>query len=142
MTGNTASAPISPRYLLDESISRRIADALALVDVPIVTVRDQFKRAGTDDEDIVDWCGANNAVWIHADGAAYTKHTQRIRSSGTRTLWIQRPGGQMSRAELLRVIAVALPLVEQRFRENSMQLHYRVTAASPLHVPRLTTVKV
>ena len=48
----------------------------------------------------------------------------------------------MSRTELLRVIAVSLPLVEERFRENSLQLHYRVTAASPLHVPQLTTVRV
>ena len=48
----------------------------------------------------------------------------------------------MSRMEFLRVIAVSLPLVEERFQENSLQLHYRVTAVSPLHAPRLAGVRV
>lgn len=142
MTGNPASATPRPRYVLDESISRRVARALEAVDVPIVTARDQLDRFGVDDDDILDWCGANDAVWIHADRAAYTKHRQRMQSSGARTLWIQRPGGQMSRTELLRVISFALPLMEERIQREPGNLHYRVTAASPLDIPRIERVNV
>lgn len=142
MTGNPDSAPRRPRYVLDESISRRVAQALEVVDVPIVTARDQLDQFGAADDDILDWCGANDAVWIHADRAAYTKHRKRMEDSGARTLWVVRPGGQMSRAELLRIISFALPLLEDRIQREPGNLHYRLTAATPLSIPRLERVGV
>ena len=142
MIGNRAFVPPRHRYVLDESISRRVAQALELVDVPIVTARDALRRYGMPDDDILDWCGANDAVWVHADDAASTVHRERILASGAETLWVVRPGGQMSRTELLRVISFALPLLEDRIQREPGNLHYRLTAATPLSIPRLERVAV
>lgn len=141
MTGNHGSTPRT-RYLLDESLSRQIAFILAERGVPMRTVRDVFGSVATPDPDILDWCGVNDAVWIHSDAQAYQAHRERMLRSGARTLWLQRPEGVMTPQEQTRVIGLALPRLEQLLGELPAIRHYRVTAESPLHTPRLVAVRV
>ena len=82
---------------------------------------------GATDQEIIEWCGQNNHVWITADLRARTEHAAEILAAGIRVIWIHRPlGYAMGRPATLRVLAYQLPRVIDRFSNDPSQLYYRV----------------
>ena len=148
MTGNSASEPPEPRFLLDESLAPRVADALGFVGYDIQGVATAFDPDGTGraegikDPEIIEWRRTNGRVWIHADDRARKEHAALLLRSGTRTLWIQRPGGRMTAREQLRILSFVLPKLLDNFAESPSVRHYKATAANPLTTPRLSRVRV
>jgi len=57
------------RYLVDNDLSPDIAAALNHFDIDIMHVQSVFplRPEGVPDEEIIDWCGNNDAVWITHD---------------------------------------------------------------------------
>ena len=147
MSGNPASEPPEPGFLLDESLAPRVAEALRAVgydiqDVARVPDPDGTRRsAGITDPEIIEWCRTTGRVWIHADDRAKKQHAAHLLRSGTRTLWIQRPGGKMTAREQLRILAFVLPKLMDNFVESPGTRHYKATATNPLTTPRLSRVR-
>ena len=118
MTGNITSSPHEPLFLLDESLTPAVADALNLVGYNFATVYDTFTDRGALDPEIIEWCRSNNgAAWVHADDQARRAHRALLQTevssnsvgSGIRTLWVSRERGRMSAKEQLRILSVVLP---------------------------------
>ena len=141
MTGKRDSVlQTNPRYALDESLARPVAQALATVGIPILSVIDIFKRSGATDDEVLAWCRKEDGIWIHADD---TRHRRLLRegSGGARTVWVFRLGGKMRIAEQLRILAVVLPRLEDRIDSNPSIFHYIASANSSLATPELTAAK-
>lgn len=69
------SSSQSPRFLLDENLSRRVAEALRLCDYAVTHVRIEPELGpGTPDEDIVPWCGRTGHTWVTVDHDARARH--------------------------------------------------------------------
>lgn len=137
MTGNPASNPPEPRFLLDESLTPVVAEALNLVGHNFTTVEAAFGRKGAQDPEIIAWCRDHQAVWVHADDAARKEHKAQLQTSGIRTLWIVRPGGQMSPKEQLRVLSFVLPQLLKQLEGRRPPRHYVAKAANPTSAPSL-----
>ena len=146
MTGNSASEPPEPRFLLDESLAPRVADALGFVGYDIQGVATAFDPDGTGraegikDPEIIEWCRTNGRVWIHADDRARKEHAALLLRSGTRTLWVFRPHGRMTAREQLRILAFALPKLLDHYETHPRRRHYRASATNPLSTPSLRVV--
>ena len=125
MTGNPASNPSEPRFLLDESLTPTVAQALSLVNYNFVDVRSQIRRQGVKDPEIIRWCQENEAIWVHADDRARKQHRALLQTSGIRTLFVDRPKSGMSAKEQLRVLSFVLPRLVESVRGAS--------ASSSLH---------
>ena len=141
MLGNRDSVLQSnPRYALDESLARPVAQALASVGIPILSVIDIFGRPGATDDEILTWCRKEGGIWIHADDR---RHRRLLRegSGGARTVWVFRLCGKMRIAEQLRILAVVLPRLEDRIDSNPSILYYIASAASVLATPKLTAAR-
>lgn len=117
-----------PLFLLDESLDRNVADALALVDYNIVSVFNAFGgRPRVLDEEIIEWCADHNAVWVHADDSAYGVHKTKILAAGIDTLWVKRPKKHgLSSAAQLRMLAMILPRLSEQFGGSRGPSHYSV----------------
>ena len=131
MTGNLSSERRAARFLLDESLSPEVAQALALVGYEIRHLSDVLGK-GTDDTEIIDWCRRNGAIWIHADDRARIEHRERLLTSGIRTLWIRRKGGAMPSQEQLRIISYVLPQLIRNYGERPRTRHYGAFAESEI----------
>ena len=148
MSGNPVSEPPEPGFLLDESLAPRVAEALRAVGYDIQDVARVFdpdgtgRSAGITDPEIIEWCRTTGRVWLHADDRAKKQHAAHLLRSGTRTLWIQRPGGKMTAREQLRILAFVLPKLLDNFAESPGIRHYKATATNPLTTPRLSRVRV
>lgn len=82
---------------------------------------------GATDQEIIEWCGRNDRVWITADLRARTEHAAEILAEGIRVIWIHRPPNHlMGRAATLRVLAYQLPRVVDHFSRDPSQRYYRV----------------
>ena len=130
------------RFLLDESLTPVVAQALALVEYQMETVRSVWQRDGVKDPEIIAWCRENDAVWIHADDRARKVHGIELRTSGIRTLWIHRPGGAMTGREQLRILSFVLPKLAEKLREKPRVRHYKAGAANPISTPSFRPTKV
>ena len=108
MTGNLASNPENPQFLLDESLTPPVAKALNLVGYRFESVLDVFRYQGANDPDIIGWCRRHDAVWVHADDRAKKQHKVILSTSGIRTLWIYRTGGKMTAMQQLRILSYVL----------------------------------
>lgn len=127
-----------PKLLIDESLSPNVAKALKLVGYESITVPEIFSgRRGVTDPDIISWCTANNAVWIHADDRARKEHGKQIIASGIASLWVYRPGGIMSAMEQLRLLSYILPDFIDKLRTQKKQCLYRVSVFGQSHRPRI-----
>ena len=148
MTGNPVSELHNPRFLLDESLTPAVADALRLVGYDIqdvVTVLDPDRTRGSEsikDPKIIDWCQESGAVWIHADDRAKKEHGALMLRSGIRTLWVIRPSGRMTGREQLRILAFVLPKLLDNYAKQPRRRHYRATATNPLSTPSLRHVEI
>jgi hypothetical protein len=135
--GRTLSLLDDASLWIDDSLSPNVAEALRLVGYKIVTasgVGDFQGRSSVSDEEIIDWCHDNTAVWVHADDQARREHRKRIIAKGIRTLWVYRPGGKMSTRDQLRILAYVLPDLLHRYRESPKHKHYSADAIG--HPPR------
>lgn len=74
MTGNLASGPDEPLFLLDESLTPAVAEALSRVGYRFVTLAAAFGRKGVEDPEIIEWCREQDAAWVHADDRARKEH--------------------------------------------------------------------
>ena len=142
MTGNLSSSPDNPLFLLDESLTPVVAEALAIVGYNFVTAEAVLGRRGAKDPEIIEWCRENNAVWIHADDRARKQHRKLLQTSGIRTLWLYRKRGRMTGKEQLRILAFVLPQLIETFKHQGAARHFRATAASPVARPGLRTLEI
>ncbi len=142
MTGNPLSEPPNRRFLLDESLAPSVAQALKLVGYDFVGIEAVPSGKGAQDPEIIDWCRANGAVWVHADDRAKRQHKVQLQTSGIRTLRIHRPQGRMTAKEQLRILAFVLPLFLERITESPRVRNYRASAANPSAKPSLREEKI
>ena len=137
MNGNRGSVELSPRLLLDASLSPVVAEALAIVGYDILDVSAVFGHYDATDPEIIEWCKENGAVWIHADDRARKQHRATLQTSGIKTIWVYRTQGKMNTKEQLRILSFALPQLIQKWQESPRQRHYRVSATNELSKPSL-----
>jgi predicted nuclease of predicted toxin-antitoxin system len=63
------------RFLLDENLSRRVAEALRLTDYPVTHVEPEPELGrGAPDETIVPWCGRSGHAWVTMDHDPRARH--------------------------------------------------------------------
>ena len=72
MTGNLASNPLNPDFLLDESLTPPVSRALEGVGYRFTDVQRVFGHRGVKDPEIIKWCQEHDVVWVHADDRAST----------------------------------------------------------------------
>ena len=135
VTGNPGFEPPNPLFLLDESLVPAVANTLELVGYRFTSVRAVFAEDSVKDPDIIDWCRAQEAVWVHADDRARKDHKALIVQSGIRTVWVYRKRGRMTGKEQLRILSFVLPHLLQEWATRSSARHYRVSAATELAKP-------
>ena len=142
MTGNLGYDPDNPLFLLDESLPPATACALRIVGYNIFDVETALGRKGVKDPEIIEWCRANQAIWIHADDRARRRHKAQLLTSGIRTILVFRPRGQMTGKEQLRILAFVLPKMIERLEQGARDRHYRASATNPTSTPsfRPTTI--
>jgi hypothetical protein len=71
---------------------------------------EEFKdRQRVDDQEIIPWCGAHNAIWIHADDNAKVEHKKLMEENQVKSIWVYRPKGVMSSKDQLPAISYGLP---------------------------------
>ena len=142
MTGNPASNPSEPRFLLDESLAPAVAKALSLVDYIFVDVRSKIRPQGVKDPEIIQWCQENEAIWVHADVAARKNHGKLLQNAGIRTLLVERPKSGMSRQEQLRILSFVLPRLLKQLEVRRAPRHYVAKAANPTSAPSLKPITI
>ena len=130
-----------PRFLLDESLSSEVAQALAIVGYEIRPLAEVLEK-GAPDPEIIEWCRQNGAVWIHSDDSARRDHRELLLTSGIRTLWIRRKRGDMIAREQLRIISSALPRLMRNYAERPRRRHYRASAESEISHPSLRPERI
>ena len=135
MTGNLGYEPHNPYFLLDESLAPIVAEALRLVGHNIRSVEETFGQKGIGDPEIIEWCRANDAIWIHADDSARREHQKQIQTSGIRTIWVRRRQGRLSVQEQLRILAFAIPKMIEALEKQPRVRHYEAFAANPTSTP-------
>lgn len=146
MSGNDSSELPNPQFLLDQSLDPNVAKALALVGYDIVDVVTAIDPSGEmsriEDPVIIEWCRVHGSVWIHADDRARRQHKKQLQTSGIRTLWVRRPGGQMTGREQLRIVAYVIPKLLDNYEKAPGIRHYRTDATNPLSRPSLRPVEI
>ena len=142
MSGNHALQLPEPRFLVDESLTPRVAQALQLVGYDIVDVATALRYEGASDPEIIAWCQANGAVWVHADDRARRQHKELLQTSGIRTMWVYRKGGAMTGREQLRILASVLPMFLENLKVSPSIRHYKAAAANAMSRPTLTVNRV
>ncbi len=124
-------------FLLDESLVPGVAKALSLVGYSVHTIEDVFGRRGVKDPEIIDWCGRNNAVWIHVDDAARREHARDISASKISTVWIRRSKAGLSGKDQLARLALKLTAIEFRLSSSRRPIHFELTASGTTEEPRV-----
>lgn len=142
VTGKLVSRPDEPLLLLDESLTPAVADALSLVGYRFATLAAAFGRKGVEDPEIIEWCRAQDAAWVHADDRARKEHRALLQRSGIRTVWVYRKQGRMSSREQLRILAFVLPQLFRKWEEQPRVRHYRVTAVDAYAKPGVRAVEL
>lgn len=141
--GKLVSDPTDPLFLLDESLTPAVAEALASVGYRFVTVRAVFAgRTAVEDPEIIEWCRANGAVWVHADDRARKQHRALLQRSGIRTVWVYRKRGAMTSKEQLRILSFVLPQLLEQWQGHPTDRHYRVSAANDRAKPGVRAVGI
>ena len=142
MTGNVASNPGDLLFLLDESLTPAVADALNLVGYNFTTAEAEFGHQGALDPEIIAWCQERRAVWVHADDRARRQHRALLQTSNIRTILIHRPRGRMTGREQLRILSFVLPKFLEDMGGRMGYRHFRATAANPISTPTLRPVSI
>ena len=142
MTGKYASGLPEYLFLLDESLLPAVAKALRLVGHNIRNVAEALGGKGVKDPEIIEWCGQNNAIWVHADHRARKEHKHLLQTSGICTICIYRKRGKMTGKEQLRILAFVLPKVIESIGKHPKDRHFRAFAANSLATPTLRKIDI
>ena len=116
----------SPLVLVDHSMVNAVADALALVDLPVKSAYEVFERRdNVKDEEIIAWLGQLGpaGIWVHVDDRAKKMHKADIVSNRISTIWVRRKGGRMSARSQLRLIAYVIPYVLETYAPFDRPFH-------------------
>ena len=76
----------SPLVLIDHSLVNSVANALALVGLPVANAYDTFdQRDSVKDEEIIEWLGRRGpaGIWVHADDRAKKRHKTELCQIGS-----------------------------------------------------------
>jgi hypothetical protein len=115
------------RFLLDSSLDRNVADALALVDYQFTSIFKVWEgKDGIKDPEIIDWCGDHDHVWVHADDRAKREHRKQIISLNIRTIWVYRKDGKMTGAQQLRALSFRIEDIGREFLTKPGIRHYKL----------------
>lgn len=142
MAGNAASNTGELLFLLDESLTPAVAEALNLVGYNFSTAEAEFGRQGAPDPEIIAWCRDHEAVWVHADDRARRQHRALLQTSSIRTILIHRSGGRMTGREQLRILSFVVPKFLENIEQRPGTRHYRATAANPTSTPTLRPMTI
>lgn len=117
------------RYVLDNSISPRLASALRKARWDIVSVAELFRvepNESVADEEIIPLCAQENRAWVTLDKRARWQHAAALKRNLVSTLWIRQPrNGGMSAAYQLAVLARSLALFDElRTCRRNYAIHY------------------
>ena len=115
-----------PLVLLDHSLVHSVADALALVELPVLSAYKAFdQRESVKDEEIIAWLGQRGpaGIWVHADDRAKKAHKVDIVSNRISTIWVRRRRGVMSARSQLRLLAYVIPYVLAEYRPFDRPFH-------------------
>lgn len=129
-------------FLLDESLVPSVARALSLVGYSVHTVDDVLGRRGVKDPEIINWCGENEAVWIHADDNARREHARLINSAKISTVWVPRPKKGLSAKQQLSRLAYKMQAIESRVAGSKRPVHLKLSASGTVDEPRVSLTDV
>ncbi len=124
--------PDEPTLWIDNSLSPLAAKALREVGYNTVVQNDfpEFRDLAQvlDDEHIIPWCGAHDAIWVHADDNARTEHAKQLTTEHVRTIWLYFPPGfRASSKEQLRMLAYSVPdILEDLCADEPTWRHYEI----------------
>ena len=85
----------APRFLLDESLPPRVAEALRLVGYQLTSCQAEG-TLGWQDEELIPWLASQKYVWVTKDDTARSQHLQVIQRARISVVWVrglERPGG-------------------------------------------------
>lgn len=127
------------KYLIDESLSPKVARSLAIVGRVAESVQEQFGK-GVKDPEIIQWCRDNEYVLVHADDRLRRAHRSQLLQPGITTLLVHRSGGHMDVKDPLRCISYAIPKLELEMTKSKPSRHYRVSMHTAVADPKFKPV--
>ncbi|MYA04527.1 MAG: hypothetical protein F4Y37_07955 [Caldilineaceae bacterium SB0664_bin_22] len=127
------------KYLIDESLSPKVAKSLAIVGHVAESVQGQFGK-GVKDAEIIRWCRDNEYVFVHADDRLRRTHRAQLLQLDVTTLLVHRSGGRMSVKDQLRCISYAIPKLELELTKSKPSRHYRVSMHTAVADPKFKPV--
>ena len=116
----------SPLVLIDHSMVNAVADALALVRLPVANAYETFdRRDNVKDEEIIAWLGERGpaGIWVHVDDRAKKMHKADIVSRQISTIWVRRRRGRMSARNQLRLLSYVVPYVLETYAPFERPFH-------------------
>ena len=116
----------SPLVLIDHWLVNSVANALALVGLPVANAYDTFdQRDSVKDEEIIEWLGRRGpaGIWVHADDRAKKRHKTDIVSNRISTIWVRRRSGKMPARSQLRLLAHVVPYVLETYSPFEKPFH-------------------
>lgn len=127
------------KYLIDESLSPKVARSLAIVGHVAESVQGQFGK-GVKDSEIIQWCRDNEYILVHADDRLRRAHGSQLLQFGITTLLVHRRGGRMNVKDRLRCISYAIPKLELEMTKSKPSRHYRISMHTAVADPKFKPV--
>lgn len=131
-----ALAATGVRFLFDENIPPAFAEALRIVGYNAVSNREVGLK-GADDPVVIDFCAANNAVWVTKDLDARKRaaYTTLVRDSNVSAAFLQTPRAKRwSMKEQFEVIARQIRTLEDRYGDRQPRYFFLRAAGQPREV--------
>jgi len=86
--------PKSMRFVLDENLPKRAAQALGLVGYPVDTFPED--KRGTKDPELLRWMAQKNYIWVTKDLGAQREHGVLMKKLGVSVIWLRGHVGRES----------------------------------------------
>lgn len=124
------------KYILDNSLNPRLAEALRLAGWDINSVNEEFSadpRDSIEDDTIIERCAATGRAWITRDSEARREHALALSHHQTSVLWVNAPKGGTSTAYDHAILVAALLQFDQELTraEGRGRIHAKI--GSTLH---------
>jgi hypothetical protein len=122
--------------LFDENIPAAFAEALRLVGYHAVSNREVGLR-GADDPVVIDYCAANDAVWVTKDLDARKRaaYATQVRDLGVSATFLQTPRAKRwSMKEQFGVVARQIRTLEARYGDRKPRYFFLRAAGQPREV--------
>jgi predicted nuclease of predicted toxin-antitoxin system len=114
------------RCLLDECLPATVAEALALVGHPIISVRG-LGKSGVGDEELIPWMGREKFIWITRDDAARRQHGGPLRAAQLSVVWVrgtERSKSGLTLVQLHLLLTNKLPEIVNRVEKSRIPLWF------------------